>query len=93
MSDRLTPLKVRDDWTSYRIHWDRANAESRPDFDHSARAMLYLTTNGEPLFTVVTHGYFLTEGVFTLIALVKPPASAMSWTDASSRRIACSPRR
>ena len=75
MSERPHPTaatgrspEVRADWTSYGIRWYRADTDPRPDFDHSAQALLYRTATGEPLFTVVTHGGFPSEGAFTLIA-------------------------
>lgn len=54
--------------TSYVIGWKRKDRDPIPDFNHAPQMCRFTTPEGEPLFTVVTHGGGPSEGIFTLIA-------------------------
>lgn len=52
--------------TSYEIQWQRALPTARPDFATGPHSETFVSPDGEPLFTVVTHGG-PSEGIFNLI--------------------------
>ena len=75
MSERPHPTaatgrspEVRDDWTSYGIRWYRADTTPGRTSTTPRRRCSTAPRTGSPLFTVVTHGGFPSEGAFTLIA-------------------------